>query len=352
MEENLKKIINIAILAPSGDNSQPWKFVIKKNAIWVYNAPEKDTSLYNFNMYASMVAIGALLENIKITATHFNYSVEIKINENLFQDHVATCIFNGNETKEDELFKYIKKRVTNRKVYKNNKLNKELINKLLDLNCEYSKNLGIKVITEDNLIKKLANASSVNEQIVLENKKLHSFLFGHITWTEEEDSKKKGFYIKTLELKRPQRLVFKILSSWKINNFLNKLGISKFIAKDNARLYSKSGAMLAITTNILNRDAFLKTGMLMQKIWLIATQHNIYLQPLTGIIFLNHRINNNNNKEEFSDRHINLIKKSYKKMEEIIIENGRFITTMFRLGYADKPSTYTKRQEAYIELER
>ena len=31
MEQDLKEIINISIFAPSGDNSQPWRFKIKNN---------------------------------------------------------------------------------------------------------------------------------------------------------------------------------------------------------------------------------------------------------------------------------------------------------------------------------
>jgi hypothetical protein len=351
MEQDLIKIINISIFAPSGDNSQPWKFKIKNNIISVYNVPEKDTSLYNFNMYASMIAIGALLENIKISATHFDYICEIKINDNFSNNLIAECIFTKNLNKEeDSLFKYIKNRQTNRKPYKKDKINKDIIDELQDYKSFSDVNL--KVIIETELINELANACSVTEQIVLENRKLHDFLFEHITWTEKEDKIKRGFYIKTLELKGPQNLVFKLLQFWKINKFLNRIGISKFISKDNAKLYSQSGAMLAITTNKINQISFLKTGMFIQRLWLIATKHNIYIQPLTGIIFLNHRINNKDNKEQFDNKHIELIKASYNKIEQIINSNNEFITIMFRLGYAEEPSVGTKRQEAEIKIEK
>src|SRR3989344_6938626 len=105
MEQDLKEIINISIFAPSGDNSQPWRFKIKNNIMLVYNVFEKDVSLYNFNMYASMVAIGALLENIKISATHFGYICEIKINNDLSKNLVAECIFTRGSIEEDTLFK-------------------------------------------------------------------------------------------------------------------------------------------------------------------------------------------------------------------------------------------------------
>ncbi len=350
MEQDLKEIINISIYAPSGDNSQPWRFKIKNNIISVYNVFEKDVSLYNFNMYASMIAIGALLENIKISATHFGYICKIKISEDLSKNLIAECAFTKGLIKEDTLFRYIKERQTNRKPYKKDKIELEIIKELQ--NCKFLSEIDLKIITETELIKKLADACSVNEQIVLENKKLHDFLFEHITWTEEEDKIKRGFYIKTLELKGPQGPAFKFLRFWEINKLLNKIGISKFVARDNAKLYSQSGAMLAVTTNKIDRMSFLRTGIFTQRLWLIATKYNIYMQPLTGIIFLNHRVDDKNNQEQFESKHLELIKTSYNKIRTIIGSRNKFITIMFRLGYADKPSAGTKRKEAEIELEK
>lgn len=348
METNLKKIIDISIYAPSGDNSQPWRFKIINNTILVYNIPEKDISLYNFNMSASLIAIGALIENIKIAASHFGYDCKIKINDNLTDNLIAECSFSENTVTEDPLFVYIKERKTNRKPYKKDSIDLEILNKIH--NYKPFSNLDSVLITEKESISKIAKACSINEQVVLENEKLHNFLFNHITWTEKEDSIKRGFYIKTLELRGPQILVFKLLRSWKINKFLNKIGISKFVAKENALIYEKTGAILAITSTSLSHVSFLETGMLVQRLWLIATKHRLYMQPLTGVIFLNHRINNKDNLESFSQEHKDLIRKSYKTIEQLTKSENKYITTMFRMGYAEEPSAETKRLEAEIEL--
>ncbi|MDE2031028.1 MAG: hypothetical protein KGI58_02075 [Patescibacteria group bacterium] len=344
MEQDLIKIINISIYAPSGDNSQPWNFKIKNNSIFVYNISERDRSLYNFNNNAALIAIGGLLTNIRIAASHFNYTVEIKIinNNNL----VAECNFKKDNINEDELFLYIKTRQTNRKPYKQKTPDKNIFKQLLIANIY--EHLKIEIVTESNLITRIADACSVNEQIVLENKKLHDFLFNHITWTNKEDMIKKGFYIKTLELNGPQAVVFKLLKSWRINSFFNKIGISKFIAKENAKLYSESGAMIAITSNIIDNKIFIETGMLMQRLWLIATKHELYMQPLTGITFLKNTINSSDGIKEFNSEHLKLIESSYKKIKNIFNNNDEHINFIFRVGYAEKPTAGTRRLNAEI----
>lgn len=348
MEQDLIKIINISIFAPSGDNSQPWKFKIIDNTILVYGVFDRDISLYNYNKYASMVSIGALLENIKISASHFKYNCHIKFIENFSDDLIAVCSFKESLDFENPLFKYIDKRQTNRKPYKKTKINKETTLEIED--CNVFPDLELKIITDEIKINSLAKYSSINEKIVLENKKLHDFLFNHITWSEEEDNIKKGFYIKTLELKGPQKIVFRILKLWRLNKVLNKIGMSDFVSKDNFNLYKNSGAMITITSNEINQLYFLKTGMLSQKIWLTATKNNLFMQPLTGIIFLNHRINNDKNENVFNPKHIELIKNSYENMKKVINPNNKEITIMFRLGAAPNPSASTKRLKAEIEI--
>lgn len=77
MNKIITDILNAAVSAPSGDNCQPWRFVVRDNVIFLYDIPELDTSLYNWNSISSLLAHGALLENIKISATNFGYSAFI-----------------------------------------------------------------------------------------------------------------------------------------------------------------------------------------------------------------------------------------------------------------------------------
>jgi hypothetical protein len=55
---------------------------------------------------------------------------------------------------------------------------------------------------------------------------------------EEEQEKKDGLYIKTLELKVPQQKAFKLFRNWKLLSFLNKLGVSKMLPKESSKKLS------------------------------------------------------------------------------------------------------------------
>ncbi|NMF96812.1 nitroreductase family protein [Aromatoleum toluolicum] len=68
----LFKILDLARWAPSGDNTQPWRFeVVSGDHIVVYGFDTRDWCLYDFDGRPSYMAHGALLETLRIAATGF-----------------------------------------------------------------------------------------------------------------------------------------------------------------------------------------------------------------------------------------------------------------------------------------
>lgn len=67
----LLEILDLARWAPSGDNTQPWRFeIIDNNHIAIHGYDTRDWCVYDFEGRASHMAHGALLETISIAATH------------------------------------------------------------------------------------------------------------------------------------------------------------------------------------------------------------------------------------------------------------------------------------------
>ena len=68
--ETLLKILDLARWAPSGDNTQPWRFeIVADDHIAIHGNDTREWCLYDFNGHASHMAHGALLETLRIAAT-------------------------------------------------------------------------------------------------------------------------------------------------------------------------------------------------------------------------------------------------------------------------------------------
>ncbi len=347
-KEIILNILKAAVRAPSGDNSQPWRFEVSNNNIKIYNLPEKDNPIFNYKQRGSHIAHGALIENIIIAAKENGMNVKVNLfPQGTSSDFIAEIdLLPDQLIKKDPLFEFIFKRAINRKHYKDKLLTDEEKKFIFD-DLKEIDNGKIILIEDKNKVEKLGKAFSINEVVMLENKFLHKYFFNDVRWTDEQEREHKtGLYAKTMELKPPELAVFKILSHWRINKILCKLGIAKFIAKENAKGYG-TGTIGAIIMKDGSPESYIKAGMIMQRIWLKATQLGLSLHPVTGVVFMMMRINENKN-EVLSDVHVDLLKKAYFEIKDNLgIDEGE-ITITFKIGDGGKSSGYSSRLEPNI----
>ena len=70
--DTLTQILDLARWAPSGDNTQPWRFeIVDDHMIRVHGFDTRDHILYDFDGHPSHIAHGALLETMRIAASGF-----------------------------------------------------------------------------------------------------------------------------------------------------------------------------------------------------------------------------------------------------------------------------------------
>lgn len=70
--ETLLNILDLARWAPSGDNTQPWRFeIMDGDHVAIHGHDTREWCLYDFQGHASHMAHGALLETLRIVATGF-----------------------------------------------------------------------------------------------------------------------------------------------------------------------------------------------------------------------------------------------------------------------------------------
>jgi hypothetical protein len=283
--EVVQRVLEAGIRAPSGENSQPWRFQIEEDRVWLFNYPEADQSLFNFHQNGSYVAHGALLENVKIAAGKLGYELKIVLfpdqnKENL----VATIDFSGTASKNEPLFEAIEKRITNRKHYDASPLHENEKKGLLENN---NSSVRLILIDDREKIATLARAASVSETMLVLNKQIHDFFFSHVRWTPEENEKQpNGFFVDSLELNPQQAKGFKLLRSWGRARILAKLGVAKAIGRDNATTYATASAMLAIVIKDPMPYNLVLAGQVLEHAWLTATKLGLCAQPSTGVLFL------------------------------------------------------------------
>lgn len=352
LKEIITKILEVSVNAPSGSNSQPWSFNIKGNEILVFAHPQKDHPVLNFRNRGTWLAHGALVENIKVAAGAFGLKSEIKIfPDNTNHNLTARIKLSQGLPREEDLFRFIPQRATNRKKYKLKPLTSEQKKYLAQSEEEIDATVRIVWVEDKGKIERLGRAAAANEIVTLEDQKLHRMFFDEIVWTKDEElRKKKGLFVKTMELKPPEEFFLKLFRRWSVMETCAKLGFARKIAASNAKAYACTPIIGLVVLKNDDKE-FLAAGRLIERIWLKAAKLGFGFHLITGTVFFWQRVAMGD-KSFLRPEHQQIIKEEYQNIADIakVKSSNEIVGALFRIGLADKPSAYSSKKLPEIKF--
>lgn len=346
-KDTLEKIVALGAQAPSGDNSQPWKFSYADETLHITVFPEKDHPILNVDAGGTLIALGALLYNLTAAAQYHGYTATT----NRLTSTTATVTFMKAEGRTEPLYQYdgCLKRHTNRKPYTKEPLPNAFYDEAKQAFALKSKP-RVQFVTDTEQITTLAKVASTMERIALSTKELHAIFFGGIFWSQaDNDAGRHGLYIKTMELPSPAQLIFKVLRYWPVAKVLAAVGFPKTVAATNSELYASGPALGVIFADIAHgSDTYIDTGFVFEHVWATAAKHDIAMQPIAGILYLMKYLEQHPDQTMISDEHVALLQA---KRQEICDTLGstELPLMMFRLGYAQEPTAISGRKTPVIE---
>jgi hypothetical protein len=115
----IHEVLELARWAPSGDNTQPWRFEIRGDgSARIHGYDTRRHCVYDLDAWASHVSHGALLETIAVAATRFGHRAEMSIEDERDPEHVTYAIDlipASAEAAEDALAPFIRERSVQRR---------------------------------------------------------------------------------------------------------------------------------------------------------------------------------------------------------------------------------------------
>jgi nitroreductase len=324
---SIQEILEAAIRAPSGENCQPWEFAISEDEIRI----------------ASMVAHGALIENIVIASSALGFDAVLTLfPESTNPDYIATVALHAAEPGDEPLYPYIRERNTNRKSFKPGPLTPEQKAVLTERSGKLHTG-EVRLVETDHEKYILCDAISLNDSIAFGNPHIHRFFFNHIRWDEREARDRgDGLDIRTLEISPLQAIGFKLLKNWPLVAALNKVGLSKGIALKAKNLCRSASAVGIVMVEGDSRDNYLTGGRLFQRVWLEATRMGLSFHPMAGIAFLMQRVIAGET-EDLAQQHIRRLEIANEKIRTVFKLKNETIAMIFRIGQGDPPSARSER---------
>ena len=324
--EQLKFLLNYAILAPSSHNTQPWLFkIVDDNIIEIYADRTRGLPLVDPVDRALTISCGAALSHLLIAIRHFGYAHKLELfPDSNNKDLISRIIIDNDNTRksnieESALFEAITKRRTNRLKFEDRELEESLISRLRSVLVndkeketavregekeeEGEKTVWFHIARELDEKNSMADLIAEGDRIQLSDKRFRREL---ASWIHPNRSHSKdgmpGY-----------AFGYNDIMSYMGPFVLRTFDIGKGQAAKDRQLAAGSPTLAILGTRSDQRMDWLKTGMALSRILLAAQSENVWSS------FLNQPIE---------------VPELRPKVQELVKEEGKgFPQIMLRMGY-------------------
>lgn len=345
-EPVLRQILEAGAMAPSGGNSQPWRFERHGDALTIWMLAERDHPVLNFRRRGTLLAHGMLIESIAIATRHHGYRPIIDLLPDpalpalsarvRFEDGLETG--GGVESVLDaELHAAIGRRCTNRKPYRRDSLTPAQVKSLAKAcGSHTSQGVDFAFISDRAAIERLARAASASDRIMFENRALHGLFFEELVWSAADARRRQaGLQVDTLELQPAQWIALRIFRYFPLLRLLNRFGAARSLSRHNALTYADCAMYLAVGCGTREVD-LIRAGQAILRLWLMATAQGLSLQLQTGTCFLQQGAADGN-RAELTPFHIGQIAAAYEDIRSTSALESTLIPALCRIGYSSEP---------------
>ncbi len=340
----IRFIVSMGIRAPSADNCQPWRFLWNGKTLKVLKDHARTGFFYDANEESTLITMGAVIENMRIAASHYGLKTDI----NFFPDGtscdvIAELHFFPAHIVEDPLLPFIMLRCVNRNPYHKKRIEENVVEKLLQVAHDFP-NTNIIWMDEERTKRIMRKIIFDADRILFEDSRLHAGLFQWIRLGKPGKCTADGMTLDVLGLNALEKKIFPRLADWRTLSLLNRFGASRAPGLKSFSLLKQSPAYCLLTVARREPVEYLKGGMMVERFWITANALGVSVQPMAGFIFLlNHLYRDG--AMQFTTRHRLMIQAIRWNLNRILTEKTSLVPVMFfRLGYASTPTFRTSRR--------
>jgi hypothetical protein len=126
------EIIKDAVRAPSGHNTQPWKFEVSETTITIKPDFSRSLHVVDADNHALFISLGCALENLILSAKAHKQKPTIATHFAAGRDEINIELIPSNEVPKDDLFDFIQTRQCTRTAYDTKPIDESVLQHLMD----------------------------------------------------------------------------------------------------------------------------------------------------------------------------------------------------------------------------
>lgn len=284
--EQLQFILESGILAPSADNQHRLRFDVDQAGVNVWYTGGQLPEVGGYKRVLALLSLGAVSENIAVAASRFGIRPELVLFPDPGKpDLIFKAIWKPWETPTEDtepLWEAIPRRHTNRSIRYRGPGLSMADRARLERGTALSSGCSLTWLDETPNRREALELMRLAEGERFRNRVQHEELFEAIRfdvgWRQSCDE---GLPPGALAIEAPLRPAFALLRHWRIMRLVNLIGGHRMLGWRAADLPFRFAPHLAvISVRQLDDVATFSAGQAFERVWLMATQLGLVLQPL------------------------------------------------------------------------
>jgi nitroreductase len=287
--DEVEELTRAAGWAPSGDNTQPWRFdtVAGRRTIEVVLDPARDASPMNAGQQMALIACGAAVENVCWLARARGLQADV---ETLPPGRPAapTCVARvvlGERRQPDcaaPSALAITERVTNRRRYDGRPLDPGVRSRLERATVDVP-GMAVHWVTDRALIGKLADRIALGDAVMFGEPGMRHAFLGNVRFDLPVNAEAdEGLPIGSLEVSAADRLslrAMRFLPDW----LFALSGGARILGARTRKLVESSSGICLVAPASESDEAPLHLGRAAQHVWLTLTELGLAVQPMMSL---------------------------------------------------------------------
>jgi hypothetical protein len=284
----LEPLLDAAARAPSGDNTQPWRFVVGTDAVALELDPGRDPSPMNSGQRMARIAVGAALENLLRAARELGLSPELDPDPGPYLAVVRLSGRNGGDVRVDPS---LGARTTNRRPYDQQPVPAEVLDRLARETPDLDGVATHWVVGADRLTT-LARVIGRADAVMFGEPTMRRAFLGKVRFDRPPaEAVDEGLSLASLELTGADRLALRVMKRTPDPVLKLACSASVFAAKARGLVASSSGlCVVAAPDGAEGTD--LNVGRAVQRAWLALTAEGLAAQPMMSLPVLGNALEN------------------------------------------------------------
>ncbi|MEF8754674.1 MAG: hypothetical protein V5B60_12185 [Accumulibacter sp.] len=265
-------------MAPSADNSQPWRFVWDGSDLSLHMHEERGKTGLGLEHPANLMAMGAVIENLQQAAVALGMPPEVlRVDATNATGCMARINWDGPDPVElpdplPDLFR----RHTNRGPFAGTPLTEEVISLLAPMQEGPAR---ILVVTRPESRKRWAGLVRDASQIRFQTEDIHRWLAGSLRFTPAEIDRGDGLDVATLLLPPGAVWLLRLSLDWQRMTALNRFGGFRLFAFLEAAMLQQCGALVVVAGPVSGTAVEVAAGRLLERVWIALNGQGLAVHP-------------------------------------------------------------------------